>query len=92
HCRPTRHLRPCRTNQPLYAAEITSLPGCSPGGSVHWRCHDYLKRSIGNLAVTDGVDNLLAIIKNRLKRIQYRPDLLDGFLAHTGLALEPGST
>ena len=43
----------------------------------------HLKRSIGNLAVT-GVDHLQAIIKNRLKSIQYRTDLLDGFLAHTG--------
>jgi hypothetical protein len=33
---------------------------------------------------------LAAIIKNRLKRIQYRPALIDGFLAQTGLTLEPG--
>jgi putative transposase len=29
---------------------------------------------------------------NRLKSIQYRHDLLDGFLAHTGLTLEPDTT
>jgi DDE superfamily endonuclease len=51
----------------------------------------HLKRGIGNLAVR-GVDDLQATIKNRLKRIQYRTDLLDGFLAHTGLTLEPDST
>ncbi|WP_455906429.1 hypothetical protein [Micromonospora aurantiaca (nom. illeg.)] len=51
----------------------------------------HLKRSIGNLAVT-GVDHLQAIIKDRLKSIQYRTDLLDGFLAHTGLTLEPDTT
>jgi hypothetical protein len=28
-------------------------------------------------------------VKNRLKRIQYRPGLLDAFLAHTGLDPEP---
>jgi len=32
----------------------------------------------------------LAIIRNRLKRIQYLPDLLDGFLPFAGL--EPDST
>jgi putative transposase len=31
-------------------------------------------------------------VRRRLKRIQYRTDLLDGFLAHTGLPLEPDST
>ena len=30
-----------------------------------------------------------AIVKNRLKRIQYRPGLIDGFLAQTGPSLEP---
>jgi hypothetical protein len=48
----------------------------------------HVKRSLGNLAVT-GLDHVQAIVKNRLRRIQYRPDLLDGFLAHTGLTLEP---
>src|SRR6266540_44056 len=51
----------------------------------------HLKRSIGNLSVR-GVDQLLAIVKNRLKRVQYRSDLIDSFLAHTGLTLEPHST
>ena len=32
---------------------------------------------------------LAAIVKNRLKRIQYRPALIDGFPAQTGLTLEP---
>jgi len=29
------------------------------------------------------------VVKNRLKRIQYRPALINGFLAQTGLTLEP---
>ncbi|MFC4105619.1 NUDIX hydrolase [Micromonospora zhanjiangensis] len=45
----------------------------------------------GNLAVT-GVDQLLAIIKNRLKSIQHRNDLLDGLLTHTGMTLELDTT
>jgi putative transposase len=30
-----------------------------------------------------------AVVKNQLKRIQYRPDLIDAFFAHTGLNLQP---
>jgi hypothetical protein len=32
---------------------------------------------------------LTTLIKTRLKRMQYRPGLLDGFLASTGLDLTP---
>jgi hypothetical protein len=28
-------------------------------------------------------------MKNRLKRIQYRPALINGFLAQTGLSIQP---
>jgi hypothetical protein len=38
------------------------------------------------------VERLAAIVKNRLKRIQYRAALIDGFLAQTGLTLEPQPT
>ena len=47
-----------------------------------------MKNGLGNLAVRD-VDQLAAVVKNRLKRIQYRPALIEGFLAQTGLSLEP---
>jgi hypothetical protein len=43
---------------------------------------------MGNCAVT-GVDHLAAVVKNRLKRIQYRLDLLTSFLAQTALTLDP---
>jgi putative transposase len=36
-------------------------------------------------------DQLAATVKNRLNRIQYRPELIDGFLAETGLCLQPES-
>ena len=32
---------------------------------------------------------LAAMVKNRLKKIQYRPVLFDGFLARTGLTVVP---
>ena len=44
-----------------------------------------MKNGLGNLAVRN-VDQLAAVVKNRLKRIQYRPALIDGFLAQTGLS------
>jgi hypothetical protein len=47
-----------------------------------------LKRSIANFAATD-LDGLVRIIKRKLKKIQYRPHLIDGCLAATGLIIEP---
>src|SRR6266571_5036098 len=45
-----------------------------------------LKRSLANLTKHD-IGQLTALIKTRLRRMQYRPGLLDGFLAKTGLDL-----
>jgi hypothetical protein len=45
-----------------------------------------LKRSLANLTKHD-FDQLTALIRTRLRRMQYRPGLLDGFLAKTGLDL-----
>ncbi len=45
-----------------------------------------LKRSLANLTKHD-IDQLTALIKTRLRRMQYRPGLLEGFLAKTGLDL-----
>ena len=47
-----------------------------------------MKDGLGNLTAR-GTGQLAAIVKNKLKRIQYRPELIDGFLAQTGLSLEP---
>ena len=46
----------------------------------------HLKRSLANLAKRN-LAQLTALIKTRLKRMQYRPSLLDGFLASTRLDL-----
>jgi transposase len=48
----------------------------------------HLKRSLANLAKRN-LAQLTALIKTRLRRIQYRPSLLTGFLASTGLDLTP---
>lgn len=63
---------------PAYAPDLNAVEGA-------WA---NMKNGLGNLAAAD-VDQLTAIIKNRLKTIQYRPALIDGFLAQTGLTLEP---
>jgi len=66
---------------------VIQLPAYAPDLNPTESVWSHVKHSLGNLAVT-GVDHLAAVVRNRLKRIQYRPDLLDGFLAHTGLSLE----
>jgi transposase len=48
----------------------------------------HLKPSLANLTKHD-LAELTALVKSRLKRIQYRPGLLAGFLASTGLDLGP---
>jgi putative transposase len=48
----------------------------------------HLKRSLANLAKRN-LAQLTGLIKTRLKRMQYRPGLLDGFLASTSLDLTP---
>jgi putative transposase len=50
----------------------------------------HLKRGLGNLAPCT-LDELAAIIRSRLKQLQYRPDLLNAFLA-TVLITNPRST
>jgi hypothetical protein len=47
-----------------------------------------LKRSLANL-IKHNVSELTALAKTRLRRMQYRPGLLEGFLAGTGLDLTP---
>ena len=48
----------------------------------------HLKRSLANLAKRD-ISQLTALVKTRLRRMQYRSGLLGGFLAGTGLDSRP---
>ncbi|MEO3807168.1 transposase [Nonomuraea sp. B1E8] len=61
---------------PAYAPELNPTEGV-------WA---HLKRSLGNLAPAT-LDQLAALIRSRLKRMQYRPALLEAFIAHTALTL-----
>ncbi len=47
-----------------------------------------MKRFLANLAKRD-LGHLTALVKTRLKRMQYQPGLLDGFLASIRLDLVP---
>jgi hypothetical protein len=48
----------------------------------------HLKRSLANLAKRN-IAQLTALVRTRLRRMQYRPALLEGFLASTRLDLTP---
>ena len=63
---------------PPYASEF------NPVESV-W---SHLKRSLANLAKRD-IAQLTVLVKTRLRRMQYRPGLLEGFLTGTRLDLTP---
>jgi hypothetical protein len=47
----------------------------------------HIKHSLANLTSV-ALDRLETLVRNRLKRLQYRPDVLDGFFAGTGLSLD----
>ena len=49
---------------------------------THVYVWSHLKRGLGNCTAT-GIDRLATTVKTRLKRLQYRPELLDGFLGQT---------
>jgi hypothetical protein len=64
------------------------IPACSqpiPPVGPAW---SHLKRSLANLTKRN-LAQLTALVKTRFKRMQYRADLLDGFLASTRLDLTP---
>jgi transposase len=63
---------------PAYAPELNPAEGI-------W---SLLKRSMANFAAA-GLGGLVRIVKHKLKKIQYRPHLIDGCLAGTGLRIEP---
>lgn len=67
---------------------VFQLPSYAPDLNPEEGVWAHLKKSLANLAACT-TDQLAVLAKTRLKRMQYRPNLLDGFIAETGLLLEP---
>jgi hypothetical protein len=71
---------------------ITRWSGCAaaaPGPKGIWSS---LKRGpLANRAFT-GFVHMLQVIRHGLRKIQYQPSLIEGYLAGTGLSLEPDGT
>jgi putative transposase len=64
---------------PPYAPDINPVEGV-------WA---HLKKSLANLAPRS-VEDLAPLVKNRLRHLQHRPEVLDGLIAETGLRIHPG--
>jgi hypothetical protein len=63
---------------------VFRLPPYAPELNPVERVWAHLKRSLANLT-KHTIAELTALVKTRLRRMQYRPGLLVGFLASTGL-------
>jgi DDE superfamily endonuclease len=64
---------------------VYRLPGYAPELNPTEKVWSSLKRSLANLAVRTAT-TLERAVKNRLKRMQYRHSLIDGYFAATGLS------
>lgn len=67
---------------------VFHLPACAPELNPVEGVWSVMKCGLVNLAKRD-IDQLRALVKTRLRRMQYRPGLLAGLLTKTGLDLRP---
>ncbi|TDQ54406.1 hypothetical protein [Actinorugispora endophytica] len=74
----TARWRPVKEQLPGYAPDLNPVEGV-------W---SVMRGGLANL-VPGGIDQLAALIRARLKPMQYRPGVLEGCLAGTGLFLDP---
>ncbi|MFD8301330.1 IS630 family transposase [Streptomyces sp. NPDC059690] len=66
---------------------VFQLPAYAPDLNPTEGIWALVKRDLGNLAAAD-LGEITRAVKRRLKGIQYRPDLVDGCIAATGLSLD----
>jgi transposase len=66
---------------------VFPLPSYAPDLNPTEGVWSLVKRSLANFAAAD-LDHLVRVLKRKLKKIQYQPNLLDGCLAETGLTLQ----
>ncbi|WP_198543159.1 transposase [Pseudofrankia sp. BMG5.36] len=88
---PAHHAALTRTFVEHHAdwLDVAWLPAYAPELNPVESLWAYLKTgTLANLAA-HGLDHLIHVIRTAIKRLQYRPDLLAGFLTGTGLQLEP---
>lgn len=64
---------------------VYQLPAYAPELNPAEKAWSAMKSSLANLAARTAAE-LAAAVKNRLKRMQYRPGLIDGYLTGTGLS------
>jgi hypothetical protein len=67
---------------------VYQLPAYAPEFNPVEAVWSHLKKSLTNLAKR-AIDQLAGLIRTRLKRIQYRPALIAGFVARTRLDFHP---
>lgn len=81
-----------RTMRRLIAARswltVYQLPPYAPEFNPVEGVWSHLKRSLANLT-RHSLDQLTALVKTRLKRMQYRPHLIESLITKTGLDLQP---
>lgn len=65
---------------------VFQLPTYAPDLNPHEGVCSLVKRDIGNLAAAD-LGQITRAVKRKLKMPQYRPEVIDGCLAGTSLAL-----
>ncbi|MFG2695900.1 transposase [Kitasatospora sp. NPDC048407] len=66
---------------------VFQLPSYAPDLNPQEGIWSLAKRTIANLAAAD-LDQLARTVKRSMKQIQYRPYLIDGCLAATGLIMD----
>lgn len=65
---------------------VFQLPTYAPDLNPQEGIWSLVKRDLGNLAAAD-LSQATRAVKRRLKMLQYRPEVIDGCLVGTGLAL-----
>ena len=68
---------------------VYRLPAYAPELNAVERAWAHLASGLGN-HLFHGLESLKTTVTHRLRHLQRQPELLAGFLAHTGLPLEPG--
>ncbi|WNZ10309.1 transposase [Streptomyces sp. 11x1] len=84
HAKPLREF--CERNSDWLT--IVKLPPYAPDLNPVEGDWAHVKKSLANLAPR-AVEDLTPLVKSRLRGIQRRPGVLDGFIAETGLAQKP---